>query len=98
MPARSLGNVLGYFYSPIYTRLVKPVYFGLVLPLTMGNISCSVFPLLILVARMALAVASDGMCAIWAECNVSLYSILMIKDFVPLDCLYFQEVLVEVRR
>ena len=83
MPACSLGDVLGYFYSPIYTRLAKLVYFWLILPLTMGNISFSVFSLMIIVAQMALAVASDGMCAIWSECNASLTFILVIKDFDP---------------
>ena len=85
MPACSLGDILGYFYSPIYTRLAKLVYFGLILPLTMGIFSFSVVPLSIMVAQVAPAVASDDVCAIWAEYNAPLTLNLVIKDLTPSD-------------
>ena len=51
----------------------------------MGIFSFSVVPLSIMVAQMAPAVASDDVCAIWAEYNAPLTLNLVIKDLTPSD-------------
>ena len=70
--------VLWYFYSPYFQPLKEFNEVGLVwayFASDHGDISWYVSSLMILIARMASAGASDDMCVIWAKCNASLVSI-----------------------